>query len=61
MQFYVGVFKTEQIQLKNRKPNQSKPEPHLVQMYSDCFLTQPHGLVRFVVFILPTKPNQTAT
>jgi len=56
MQFYVGVFKTEQIQLKNRKP-----EPHLVQMYSDCFLTQPHGLVRFVVFILPTKPNQTAT
>jgi len=28
-------------------------------MYSDQFFTQPHGLVRFEVFILPTEPNQT--
>jgi len=30
-------------------------------MYSNHFLAQPHGLVWFAVFILPTKPNQTAT
>jgi len=27
-------------------------------MYSDDIFTQPHGLVRFTVFILPTKPKQ---
>jgi len=27
-------------------------------MYSDYFLTQPHGSVRFVVFVLPTESNR---
>jgi len=28
-------------------------------MYLDHFFTQPYGLVRFAVLILPTEPNQT--
>jgi len=27
-------------------------------MYSDHFFTQPHGLVRFTILILPTEPNR---
>lgn len=29
----------------------------LIRMYLDHFFTQPHGLVWFAVFILPTEPN----
>ncbi|RHN44154.1 hypothetical protein MtrunA17_Chr7g0216281 [Medicago truncatula] len=34
-------------------------KPYLVGMYSNHFITEPHGLVGFAVFILPTEPNQT--
>jgi len=50
-----GVFKIE------TNPNQNRKKPHLAWIYSDNFFIQPHGLVWVAVFILSTKPNQTAT
>jgi len=61
--FFKKVFKrgtiiTRGVQNQTNS-NRNRKKPHLVQMYSDRFLTQPHGLVRFAVSILRTKPNQT--
>ena len=55
------------------KPNRSKRKPQIEpiqikttknRIWFECiqifFFTQPHGLVRFAVLVLPTKPNQTA-
>jgi len=49
--------------IEKRKPNhlnRTCKKSHFVRMYSDHFFTQPHGLVRFVILILSTAPNQTA-
>ena len=57
-----GCLKSNQSNRKtaNRtNPNRNRKKPHFVQMYSDRFFTQPHGLVWFAVLILPTEPNQT--
>jgi len=40
-------------------PNQNCIKLHLVWMYLDHLFTQPHGLVQFMAFILPTELNQT--
>ena len=47
--------------IEKQQMYQPKLKPQKIVFGSDdslCFLTQPHDLVRFAVFILPTKPNQ---
>jgi len=62
----VGLFKTEPIQQKNCKPNQSKSKPQKTAFDLDVFGSIFYSIAWFVSvcgfdFTNRTKPNQTAT
>ena len=58
--YQLWLFKTEQIQKKNCKSNQSKLKSQKSVFGSNVFrsfFTQPHSLFWFAVLILPTELN----